>query len=62
VTLAPSDDETLDDFLRGRIKLLQPRKGARVSIDPLLLADFVASPIHQLPARPSGPRGARDDP
>ncbi|MBI4508778.1 MAG: methyltransferase [Deltaproteobacteria bacterium] len=35
------DDETLDDLLRGRIRLLQPRRGARVSLDPLLLVGFV---------------------
>jgi len=33
--------ETLDDLLRGRLRLWQPRVGYRVSVDPLLLADFV---------------------
>lgn len=36
----PSSDETLDELLRGRVRLLQPRRGARVSLDALLLADF----------------------
>ena len=35
-------DETLDELLRGRLRLLQPRRGARVTADPLLLADFAA--------------------
>ncbi len=33
-------EETLDELLRGRIRLYQPRRGARVSLDALLLADF----------------------
>lgn len=36
------DDETLDALLRGRLRLLQPRRGARVTADPLLLADLAA--------------------
>lgn len=35
--------ETLDALLRGKIKLYQPRKGARVSMDALLVADFAAA-------------------
>ncbi len=35
-------DETLDELLRGRLRVLQPRRGYRVSVDPLLLADFAA--------------------
>lgn len=38
--IAPGEGETLDELLRGRIKLLQPSRGARVTLDPLLLADF----------------------
>jgi tRNA1Val (adenine37-N6)-methyltransferase len=38
--LVPGPEETLDELLRGRIKVLQPRRGARVSLDALLLADF----------------------
>ncbi|HEY3354007.1 MAG TPA: hypothetical protein VGQ83_12215, partial [Polyangia bacterium] len=40
-SLAPGPDETLDELLRGRLRVLQPRRGYRLSVDPLLLADFV---------------------
>jgi tRNA1Val (adenine37-N6)-methyltransferase len=36
-------NETLDELLRGRIKVYQPRRGARVTLDPLLLADFAGT-------------------
>ncbi len=32
--------ETLDEFYRGRVRLLQPRKGYRFALDAPLLADF----------------------
>jgi tRNA1Val (adenine37-N6)-methyltransferase len=35
-------DETCDALLRGRLRVLQPRRGYRLSVDPLLLADFAA--------------------
>jgi tRNA1(Val) A37 N6-methylase TrmN6 len=35
-------EETLDELLRGRLRVLQPRRGARVTADPLILADFAA--------------------
>ena len=35
-------EETLDELLRGRIRVFQPRHGPRVSLDALLLADFAA--------------------
>jgi len=35
-------DETLDEFYRGRVRLLQPKKGYRFALDAPLLADFVA--------------------
>ncbi|MFH1625676.1 MAG: tRNA1(Val) (adenine(37)-N6)-methyltransferase [Pseudomonadota bacterium] len=38
------DDETLDDLLRGDLKVLQKRDGYRFSIDAVLLANFVGSP------------------
>ena len=39
----PEEDEiTRDTLLRGRVKLLQPRHGFRSSLDPVLLAGFVA--------------------
>jgi tRNA1Val (adenine37-N6)-methyltransferase len=44
-------DETLDELLRGRLRLWQPRRGYRLSVDPLLLADFVT--------RACGPRLGR---
>jgi tRNA1(Val) A37 N6-methylase TrmN6 len=36
---------THDTLLRGRVKLLQPRDGYRSSLDPVLLAGFVAPPF-----------------
>lgn len=36
---------TRDTLLRGRVKLLQPRHGFRSSLDPVLLAGFVAPPF-----------------
>jgi len=35
------DDETLDAFYRGRIHVLQKKKGYRFSVDAPLLADFI---------------------
>ena len=37
----PGSDETLDEFHRGRVRLLQPKKGYRFALDAPLLADFV---------------------
>jgi len=34
-------DESLDDLLRGELKLIQKRRGFRYSVDALLLAHFV---------------------
>jgi tRNA1Val (adenine37-N6)-methyltransferase len=34
-------DERLDEFMDGRIRLIQPRKGYRFSVDAILLAQFV---------------------
>jgi tRNA1Val (adenine37-N6)-methyltransferase len=39
------DGITHDTLLRGRVKLLQPRHGFRSSLDPILLASFVATPF-----------------
>jgi tRNA1Val (adenine37-N6)-methyltransferase len=36
---------TRDTLLRGRVTLLQPRRGFRSSLDPVLLAGFVAPPF-----------------
>ena len=42
----PEEDEiTHDTLLRGRVKLLQPRHGFRSSLDPVLLAGFIAPPF-----------------
>ena len=35
-------DESIDDFMDGRLKLIQSRKGYRFSIDALLLSEFVS--------------------
>ena len=42
VAAEPGPEETLDELLRGRLRLYQPRRGARVTADALLLADFAA--------------------
>lgn len=36
---------TRDTLLRGRVKLLQPKRGFRSSLDPVLLAGFLAPPF-----------------
>jgi tRNA1(Val) A37 N6-methylase TrmN6 len=42
----PSGTEvTHDTLLRGRIKLIQPARGFRASVDPVLLSGFVAPPL-----------------
>jgi tRNA1Val (adenine37-N6)-methyltransferase len=38
------DDVTHDALLRGRVQLIQPARGFRSSLDPVLLAGFVAPP------------------
>lgn len=38
--LQPGEDETLDELLRGRVRLLQSRKGYRTSVDAMALAWF----------------------
>ena len=39
------DAVTADALLRGRVRLYQPARGARMSLDPVLLAGFVAPPF-----------------
>lgn len=39
----PGPDETLDALLRGRIRVIQPRRGPRVSLDALLLGNFAGT-------------------
>jgi tRNA1Val (adenine37-N6)-methyltransferase len=36
---------TVDTLLRGRIKLFQPARGFRASVDPVLLSGFVSTPL-----------------
>jgi tRNA1Val (adenine37-N6)-methyltransferase len=36
---------TADALLRGRVRLFQPKRGARVSLDPVLLAGFLVPPF-----------------
>jgi tRNA1Val (adenine37-N6)-methyltransferase len=40
-SLVKDGDETLDPFYRGRIRVLQKRKGYRFSVEAPLLADFI---------------------
>jgi tRNA1(Val) A37 N6-methylase TrmN6 len=35
-------DESIDDFMDGRLKLIQSRRGYRFSIDTILLSEFVS--------------------
>jgi tRNA1Val (adenine37-N6)-methyltransferase len=39
------DGATVDTLLRGRVTLFQPERGFRSSLDPLLLARFLAPPF-----------------
>ena len=36
---------TVDTLLRGRVKLIQPARGFRASVDPVLLSGFVGLPL-----------------
>jgi len=45
VTGDDEDDVTVDTLLRGRLTLVQPARGFRSSLDPLLLAAFVRPPF-----------------
>jgi tRNA1Val (adenine37-N6)-methyltransferase len=38
------EDITRDSMLRGQVTLLQPRRGFRSSLDPVILAGFVTAP------------------
>jgi tRNA1Val (adenine37-N6)-methyltransferase len=40
-----AEDVTVDALLGGRVTVLQPARGFRTSLDPLLLAGFVAPPF-----------------
>jgi tRNA1Val (adenine37-N6)-methyltransferase len=39
--IRPRADETLDEFHRGRVRLIQSRTGYRFALDAPLLADFI---------------------
>ena len=39
--MIPAPDETCDDFLGGRMRMLQPKHGYRAGVDPVLLAAAV---------------------
>jgi len=39
------DDVTHDTLMQGRIHLIQPAQGFRSSLDPVLLAGFIAGPV-----------------
>jgi tRNA1(Val) A37 N6-methylase TrmN6 len=41
---AAADEVTRDSLLRGRVTLIQPARGFRSSLDPVLLAGFVGTP------------------
>lgn len=43
LTLAVTEDVTCDDFLGGRLRIWQPRKGYRAGVDPVLLAASVVA-------------------
>jgi tRNA1Val (adenine37-N6)-methyltransferase len=45
MTSLDSTDVTHDTLLRGRVSLFQPARGFRSSLDPVLLAAFVAPPF-----------------
>ncbi|HEY8923201.1 MAG TPA: methyltransferase [Polyangia bacterium] len=45
VTVEDEGDVTIDTLLRGRVTLVQPARGFRSSVDPLLLAAFVRPPF-----------------
>jgi len=38
------EDVTADALLDGRVRIFQPARGARMSLDPVLLAGFIAPP------------------
>jgi len=40
-----AEEVTHDSLLGGRVRLYQPARGARMSLDPVLLAGFVAPPF-----------------
>jgi tRNA1Val (adenine37-N6)-methyltransferase len=45
VVKSPIGEVTVDTLLRGRVKLFQPARGFRASVDPVLLSGFVSPPL-----------------
>jgi tRNA1(Val) A37 N6-methylase TrmN6 len=43
--IAPPEEVTYDTLLRGRVGVYQPARGFRSSLDPVLLAGFIAAPF-----------------
>lgn len=41
--MKPRADESIDEFMDGRLKLIQPKNGYRFSIDAILLSEFVST-------------------
>lgn len=41
--IGPGPDETMDEFMGGRLRLIQPANGYRFSIDSVLLSEFVTT-------------------
>ena len=41
MTISLSNDETLDTFFNGKLKIIQKKKGYRFSIDALLISEFI---------------------
>jgi tRNA1(Val) A37 N6-methylase TrmN6 len=41
IAAEPAEDETLDSFYHGRVRLFQKKSGYRFSVDAPLLADFI---------------------
>ncbi len=44
---AADDSVTADALLQGRVRLYQPARGARMSLDPVLLAGFLTPPYRR---------------
>ena len=40
--IVPGQDECVDSFMEGRLRLVQSRRGYRSSIDAILLSEFVS--------------------
>jgi tRNA1Val (adenine37-N6)-methyltransferase len=43
--MTDDDDITSDTLLKGRVRIFQPARGARMTLDPVLLGGFVSPPF-----------------